>query len=106
MSNKVNVDFNITKHTMLHDNVLIKALRAEDIESKGILYDPEQYEDKPEWGEVISVGVGRVLDNGQYTPMSVKPGDIVLYGKYSPYQTRYEGVDYLIVRDEDLMSKI
>jgi chaperonin GroES len=97
--------FDITKHTMLHDNVLIRAIRADEIENKSGLIDPEQYEDKPEWGEVLAVGDGRMLENGTRSPISVKPGDIVLYGKYSPYQTRVDGEDYLIVRDEEILSK-
>jgi chaperonin GroES len=106
--------FDILNHEMLHDNVLIKALTSEDIReltkefSKGKtkLIDPEQYEDKPEWGEVISIGKGRVLESGELSPINVNVGDIVIYGKYSPYKTRVDGKDYLVVRDEDILTKI
>lgn len=96
--------FDLTQHDMLHDNVLVKALSpAQKVEDD--LYDPEQYEDKSEWGEVISVGPGRILESGQTLKPSVKKGDIILYGKYSTYKTRIAGEDYLIIRDDDVMSK-
>jgi chaperonin GroES len=96
--------FNIIEHDLVHDNVLV-----EPVEPKGDedgLIDPNQYEDKSEWGKVLSVGPGRVLENGDRTPMSVEVGDLVTFGKFSPYVARVNGKDYLIIRDEDIMSKI
>jgi len=89
---------------MSADNILIKPIRLEDINKEGLV-NPEQYEDKPEWGEVISVGSGKILDNGTILPIDYQAGDTVLYGMYSPYKTRIDGEDYLIVRAEDIISK-
>jgi chaperonin GroES len=94
--------FDITNHTMTHDNVLIRAISPQKVHSTGLI-DPAQYEDKSEWGEVIDVGPGRIEMGNLITP-SVKKGDIVLYGKYSSYKVRVGGYDYLIIRDDDIMS--
>jgi chaperonin GroES len=97
--------FDILNHDILHDNVLVRAITGEELERTSKLVDVEQYEDKPEWGEVISTGNGRILESGQLSPMNVKPGDIIIYGKYSSYKTRVDGKDYLIIRDEDIFTK-
>lgn len=80
-------------------------IAAVDFETDGKVYRPSQYEDKPEFGLVLSVGQGRLLDSGQRVPSPVEPGDFVIFGKYSSVKVRAEGVDFLFVRDEDIMSK-
>ena len=96
--------FDILAHNIRHDNVLIEEIRADGIKRDDGLVDPEQYDDKPEWGVVIKAGTGRVLDNGTLIPVTVKEGDVVLFGKYSPYKLRLNGKDYLIVRDEEILT--
>jgi chaperonin GroES len=96
-------EFNLLKHQMVGDNILIEAL---DIPVKdGELYDPAQYEDKAEWGKVLAVGRGRVLENGTLVAPEVEVGDTITFGKYSAYKTRLDGKDYLLIRSDDVMSK-
>ena len=93
---------NLLRHKLLQDNVLIAAV---DFDTEGKVYRPNQYEDKPEFGLVLSVGQGRLLDSGVRVPSPVEVGDFVIFGKYSSVKVRAEGVDFLFCRDEDIMSK-
>lgn len=102
--NNLPKQFDLTKHQMLQDNILVKSINPSDF-SSDILIDPAQYEDKSEWGEVISVGSGRTTENGTLIVPQVKKGDIITYGKYSSYKTRIDGIDYLIIRADDCMSR-
>lgn len=86
---------------VLHDNILIKPLIVEEVNG---LVRPQQYEDKPELGEVIAVGDGREFDNGQTRKLKVKVKDIVLFNKYSSTKVAFEGTDYLILREEDIIA--
>lgn len=92
---------NLLKHKLLQDNVLIVAV---DFPQEGKVFKPNQYEDKPEYGLVVRTGMGRLLDNGSRVPCPVKEGDFVVFGKYSSQKVRAEGVDFLFVRDEDILS--
>lgn len=93
---------NLLKHQLLQDNVLIAAV---DFEQEGKVFRPNQYEDKPEFGLVLKVGRGRLLESGVREPSPVKEGDFVIFGKYSSVKVRSEGVDFLFVRDEDILSR-
>ena len=86
----------------MQDNVLIASV---DFEQEGKVFRPNQYEDKPEFGVVLKIGAGRLLDNGTRIPCPVNEGDFVIFGKYSSVKVRAEGIDFLYVRDEDLMSR-
>ena len=88
--------FDITKYALLHDNVLIEALEVE--ESVSGIISPSQYEDKPEFGRVISVGVGIIMEE------AVEKDDIVVFNKYSTTKFRVEGKDYYVVRLEDIVG--
>lgn len=94
--------FDLSKFNFRYDNVLVKAFREEKAENG--LVKPNQYDDKPEFGEVIAVGEGRVLDNGDVLPPKLKVGDIIFFGKYSSEQTRSLGQDYFILREEDIKA--
>lgn len=91
----------ITTFRMLHDNVLIKSIEVR--EKDGIL-KPQSYEDKPEVGEVISIGAGRILENGGVTDMMVAVGETVLFNKYSATKFNLDGKDYYVVRQEDVVG--
>lgn len=93
--------FDLTKFTFLYDTVLVKAIREESV---GDLIHPEQYDDKPEFGIVVSTGPGKFLDNGSILSMPVKPGDIVYFGKYTSEETRVEGTDYHLIHAEDIRA--
>lgn len=86
----------------LWDYVLVKAIR-EETSSMGLL-KPEQYDDRPEMGMVIAVGSGKVIDNGEVLPMPIQVGDTIFFGKYSSEQTRIQGIDYYLIKAEDVRA--
>lgn len=85
---------------LLYDQVLIEPIVLG--QSANGLVDTQQYEDKKEFGKVLLVGNGRLLDNGTVVKPLVKKGDIVLFQKYSAQKIRVGGVDYLFIREEDV----
>ena len=99
MAKKTNID--VSKFHILYDNVFVKGI---SIEEKDGIVKPAQYEDKPEIGEVISVGEGRIFDNGNIVPLKVQAGDIVYFNKYSTTKFNFDGADYYVVREEDVIA--
>jgi len=92
------------KLTPLHDRVIIK--RIEEKESvKGGIIIPDTAKEKPQEGEVIAVGAGK-LEKGQRVPLDVEVGDRILFGKYSGTEIKIEGEEYLILREEEILAKI
>jgi len=90
--------------TPLHDRVLIK--RIEEKESiKGGIIIPDTAKEKPQEGEVIAVGAGR-REKGEIIPLDVKPGDRVLFGKYSGTEIKLDDQEYLILREEEILAKL
>ncbi|HHE31220.1 MAG TPA: co-chaperone GroES [Chlorobaculum parvum] len=87
----------------LADRVIVKPAEAEE-KTKGGLYIPDTGKEKPQYGEVVAVGEGKVADNGQVVAMQVKVGDKVLYGKYSGTEVQVEAEDYLIMRESDIFA--
>ena len=88
----------------LDDRVVIKRLEAEEKTAGGIVL-PDSAKEKPQKGEVLAVGPGKILDNGKRAPVEVKPGDIVLFGKYSGNEVELEGDELVIIRMEDILAK-
>jgi len=90
----------------LGDRVLIKALEAEEKTKSGIVI-PDTAKEKPQEGEVIAVGKGRMADDGKIVALEVKKGDRVLYGKYTGTEvTTKEGDEYLIMKEDDILAII
>lgn len=88
----------------LGDRVIIKPI-AEDITTKAGIVLPETVEkEKAERGEVMACGPGRILDNGQVAPMSVKAGDKVMFKKYSPDEIKVDGQELLIISESDILA--
>jgi chaperonin GroES len=87
----------------LHDRVVIKRMEEERLSAGGIVI-PDTATEKPIKGEVIAVGEGKALDNGQVRALKVKKGDKVLFGKYSGTEVKFEGTEYLVVREEDIFA--
>lgn len=87
----------------LHDHVVVQAMK-EDVVTKSGIVIPDTVKEKPEQGKVLSVGPGKVLENGQRAPMSVKVGDTVLFKKYSPDEIKVDGQEYLVIRDSDILA--
>ncbi len=89
----------------LGDRVIIKSLPQEE-KSKGGIILPDTAKEKPQQGEVVAIGSGRILDNGTKLHMEVKVGDKVLYGKYSGTEIKIEGEEYLIVKESEILGII
>ncbi len=89
----------------LGDRLVVKQLPSEEVTKSGIVL-PDTAKDKPQQAEVIAVGPGRVLDNGQRQPMEVKVGDKVLYSKYAGNEVKIDGEEYLILREIDVLAVI
>ena len=91
--------------TPLHDRVLIK--RIEEKESiKGGIIIPDSAKEKPQEGEVIAAGAGKINDKGERIALDVKVGDRVLFGKYSGTEIKVEDEDYLILREDEILAKL
>lgn len=87
----------------LHDRVVIKRMEEEKVSAGGIVI-PDSATEKPIRGEVVAVGAGKPLDNGQVRELTVKVGDKVLFGKYSGTEVKIDGTEYLVVREDDLFA--
>lgn len=87
----------------LHDRVIIKRLEQEKTSPGGIVI-PDSATEKPIQGEVIAVGNGKILDNGERRAVDLKAGDKVLFGKYSGTEVKIDGTEYLVMREEDIMG--
>ena len=90
----------------LHDQVIIKPLTAEEKTKSGIILPDTINKDRPEQGEVIAVGPGRLLDKGQRAPMSVKTGEKVVFKKYSTEDLKLDGQEYVVVAERDILAII
>lgn len=87
----------------LHDRVLIR--RIEESETKvGSIVIPDSAKEKPQQGEVVAVGNGRLLDTGERVAPDVAPGDRILFGKYSGSEIKIEGEEYLILREDEILG--
>jgi len=89
----------------LHDRVIVKRLEEEKKSAGGILI-PDTAAEKPQKGEVIAVGPGRVMDDGKVRPCDVKKGDIVLFGKYSGSEVKLDGEDLVVMKEDDIVAVI
>ena len=89
----------------LHDRVIVRRLE-EETKSPGGIVIPDSAKEKPIQGEVIAVGKGKILDNGEVRPLDVKAGDKVLYGKYSGTEVKVENEELLVMREEDIMGVV
>lgn len=87
----------------LHDRVLVKRLEEKEVKKGGIII-PDTAKEKPQEGEVIAVGPGKMTDNGKRQPMAVKAGDRVLFGKWSGNEVKLDDEEYLIMREDDILG--
>lgn len=87
----------------LGDRVLIKRLEAEE-KTKGGIVLPETAKEKPQKGEVVAAGKGKVLESGKVEPLEVKKGDKVLFGKYAGNEIIHDDQEYIILREEDILA--
>ena len=93
------------KFRPLHDRLLVKRVEAEQ-KSKGGIIIPDSAKEKPIEGNVVAVGNGKVLEDGKVRKLEVKPGDKVLFGKYSGTEIKIEGDEHIILREEEVLGVI
>ena len=87
----------------LHDRVIVKRVEEEKTSAGGIVI-PDSAAEKPVKGEVIAVGNGKVLENGETRKLDLKVGDKILFGKYSGTEVKVDGADLLVMREDDIMA--
>ena len=88
----------------LHDRVLVKRVNPEEKTSAGGIIIPDTAKEKPQEGEVVAVGSGKMLEDGKVQPMNVKAGDKILFGKYAGTEVKLDNEDYLIMREDDILG--
>src|ERR1700759_1510874 len=91
------------KFRPLHDRVVVKRIEAEEKTAGGIII-PDTAKEKPQQGEIVSVGPGGRDESGKLIPIDVKPGDRVLFGKWSGTEVKIDGVEFLIMKESDIMG--
>ena len=89
----------------LSDRILVKPSEEEEEKVGGIII-PDTAKEKPQEGEIVAVGPGKMLESGERQAISVKVGDKILYGKYSSTEIKYGGEEYLIMREDDILAVI
>ena len=93
------------KFRPLHDRVLVRRIEANEKTAGGIII-PDTAKEKPQEGEIVSVGTGSKAEDGQVTPLDVKAGDRVLFGKWSGTEVKVDGEDLLIMKESDILGVI
>ena len=94
-----------TKFTPLHDRILVRRVEEAETTRGGIII-PDSAKDKPQEGEVISAGKGKISEEGKVRPLDVKEGDRILFGKYSGTEIKLDGEDFIIMREEEVLGII
>ncbi|MBE0596388.1 MAG: co-chaperone GroES [Desulfuromonadales bacterium] len=89
----------------LHDRIIVERIE-EEAKTAGGLIIPDTAKEKPQQGKVVATGKGKVTDDGKVLGMDVKPGDRVLFGKYSGTDIKIEGKEYLIMREDDILGVV
>ena len=87
----------------LHDRVIVKRIKEEETTKGGIII-PDTAKEKPIEGKVVAVGAGKLMDNGKSLPLEVKKGDRILFGKYAGTEIQIEGVEHIIMREDDILG--
>jgi chaperonin GroES len=90
--------------TPLHDRVIVRRLEEKEVAKGGIII-PDSAKEKPQEGEVIAVGAGK-MEKGHRVPLDVKVGDRILFGKYTGSDIKLDGQEYLILREEEILAKV
>ncbi len=89
----------------LGDRVVIELVESEEKTASGIVL-PDSAKEKPQEGKIVAVGTGRVLDNGERIALEVSVGDRIIFSKYAGTEVKYQGIEYLILRDSDILAII
>jgi chaperonin GroES len=89
----------------LGDRIVLEQIETEETTASGIVL-PDSAKEKPQEGKIVAVGAGRVTDNGERVALELKEGDSVIFSKYAGTEVKYEGKDYLILRESDILAVI
>ncbi len=89
----------------LQDRLVIKRIEEEE-KTKGGIIIPDSAKEKPQEGRVVAIGDGKTLESGQKAPLTVKPGDKILFGKYSGTEIKIDGEEHLIMREDDVLAVV
>ncbi|MBA2355440.1 MAG: co-chaperone GroES [Acidobacteria bacterium] len=89
----------------LHDRLIVERLEEQEQQVGGIII-PDSAKEKPQQGKVIAAGKGKVKDDGKVSPLDVKEGDTILFGKYSGQEIKLEGREYLIMREDEVLAVV
>ena len=89
----------------LQDRIIVKRLEEESMTAGG-LYIPDTAKEKPQKGEIVAVGKGKITEDGKVIPVDLKVGDTVLFGKYAGTEIKIDSVDYLIMREDDILGVV
>jgi chaperonin GroES len=89
----------------LRDRIIVKRLE-EEAKTKGGIIIPDSAKEKPQEGEIVAIGSGKILDDGKLIPLEVKTGDRVLFGKYAGTEIKMDGEDFLMMKEEDILGII
>ena len=89
----------------LEDRIVVKALEAEEMTASGLVI-PDTAKEKPQEGEVLSVGPGRIDDSGNRVPLDISVGDVIIFSKYGGTEVKYSGEDYLILSARDVLAVV
>ena len=87
----------------LHDRILVERMEEQEVRKGGIII-PDTAKEKPQEGKVVAIGKGKVNDDGKVTPLDVKVGDKILFGKYSGTDIKVDGQEYLILREDEVLA--
>ena len=87
----------------LHDRVFVKRLENEE-DKVGSIFVPDSAKEKPQQAKVVSTGSGRLLETGERAPLTVQPGDRILFGKYSGAEVKVDGQEFLILREDEILA--
>ena len=94
-----------TKLSPLADRIVITPLKQDEVTASGLVI-PDTVKEKPQQGEVVAVGPGRLDDNGKRVPIDVSVGDRILYAKYTGTEIKLDGDDYIVLNDKDILAKL
>jgi len=95
----------MTSFRPLYDRVLVRRLESESRTASGI-FIPESAKEKPQQAEVIAIGNGRITNDNEVVPLIVKPGDRILFGKYAGDEIKLDGIEHIILREEDILAVV
>jgi chaperonin GroES len=95
----------IMKFRPLYDRVLVERVESEEVTKGGIIL-PDTAKEKPQQGKIIAVGKGKKTEDGKIIPLELKEGDTILFGKYSGSEIKVDGVEYLIMREDDILGLV